>query len=142
EHGRNVAGGGRAVSRLRRALDPARDLDVVERIRAGASLGWRRRAALGPQVAHQPPVTGLDVAQDPLRLTLEGCGQLAQPGADRLGLGEGVVGGLLRALDPLVRLLARDLGDPHRLGLRGFRRLVTLALTLLLEALGGALGLA
>src|SRR2546430_515351 len=62
------------------ALDPARDLDVVEPRRPRARAAGARRArpgrlvatadAWGPQLLEQPAVPGLDVAEDPLGLTL------------------------------------------------------------------------
>src|SRR2546427_300326 len=96
----------------------------------------------GPQLLEQPAVPGLDVAEDPLGLTLERGGELVQAAADHLRLFEHLVGGLLGALDALIRLLARDLPDPHGLGLRlllGTRRV---ALGILARALGLALDVA
>src|SRR5207302_554463 len=102
------------------ALGPGGDLEVLERGGGVAALGGLglHRPAANPQVRHQTAMARLDVAQDRLSLALEGRGELVQSVAQRLGLGQHLVRGLLGGLDPLVGLLARDLGDAYRLRLR------------------------
>src|SRR5207248_1164617 len=74
-----------------------------------------RAAARNPEVAAQPAVAGLDVAQDLLRVVLERLPEPAEAATDRARVRERLVGGLLRGGNSLRGLLAGLLAELERL---------------------------
>src|SRR5204862_5468099 len=110
---------------------------ALERRSAG-----RSRAARDAEVGAQAAVARLHVTQEDLGLLLQHGAEAPQAAADRLGVAQGLVGRLLRGLEPLRGLLAGLLGDLHRLDPRVVARLVGVALRVGAEAVAFLLELA